>query len=203
MPFIDGKFYMNPALGRAIEQARAAGSGKVWPEIPVGTRESFAGRAYNGEIVPGSPINAEGDDNHWVTIDHQHVLIHESQHGRAQQQPKAPQLLDRDRSYLDKYYDAVSRDAKKYKVDPALVLGLGIESGFASKGTYRQTGDAFGMTGGSTKHMTRAGSPAQDVQKFFDDWGNQVRGTGSNVGAFIDGLQGRDPRGDPVHGWKV
>jgi hypothetical protein len=69
-------------------------------------------------------------------------------------------LSARDKSYLDKYYDPVRVMAKRYAVDPALVLGVGIESGFASKGTYLRTGDAFGMTGGSGEHMTAANSPA-------------------------------------------
>jgi hypothetical protein len=46
----------------------------------------------------------------------------------------------RDKAYLDKYYDAVAAFAKRYNVDPALVLGVGIESGFASEGTYLRTG---------------------------------------------------------------
>ncbi len=114
-----------------------------------------------------------------------------------------PQLSARDKAYLDEYYDAVNAQAKHYKVEPALVLGVGIESGFASEGTYHRTGDAFGMTGGTTKHMTTAGSPAENVKQFFDNYGNQIRGTGSNAGAFLNGLQGRDPSGAPVKGWKV
>ena len=45
------------------------------------------------------------------------------------------QLSSRDKAYLDAYYDAVSAWAKHYNVDPTLVLGVGIESGFASAGT--------------------------------------------------------------------
>lgn len=37
MPFINGKFYMNPAYGRAIEHARKAGG--IWSE----ERPEFAG----------------------------------------------------------------------------------------------------------------------------------------------------------------
>jgi len=76
--------------------------------------------------------------------------------------------------------------AKDYKVDAALVLGVGIESSFASEGTYLQTGDAFGMTGGSTKSMTTASSPTENVKEFFDNWGGQIRGSGSNVKVFLN-----------------
>lgn len=47
MPFVNGKFYMNPAYGRAIENARAS------------------------ESTDGD------QGGHWVTIDGHHVLIQE------------------------------------------------------------------------------------------------------------------------------
>ncbi len=55
MPFINGKFYSNPAYGRALEEARQADA----------SAES-----------QGQHHQTAGE--HWVTIDHQHVLIHES-----------------------------------------------------------------------------------------------------------------------------
>jgi hypothetical protein len=114
-----------------------------------------------------------------------------------------PQLSARDKSYLDRYYKPVCDQAKIFGVDPAFVLGLAFESGFASEGTYLVTGDAFGMTGGSTKHMTRASSPADNVRQFFDNWGSQVRGSGINVQEFVNALQGQDLAGLRVKGWKV
>jgi|SRR5690348_4418680 len=54
MPFVNGKFYMNPAHGRALERARSD----------------------------------QDPDAHWVTIDGQHVLIHEAQPGQAQNNPR-------------------------------------------------------------------------------------------------------------------
>jgi hypothetical protein len=170
MPFINGRFYMNPTYGRVIENARDSDA------VP---RQSAANQKQAGA-------------SRWVTINGRHVLIQETQAGHA-----------RDKAYLDRYYNAVSSLAKKYNVDPALVLGLGIESGFASQGTYARTGDAFGMTGGSTTNMTTAASPAENVQKFFDNYGNQIRGTGSDIPAFINGLEGREFFGQPVKGWKV
>ena len=137
------------------------------------------------------------EDGRWVTIDGHHVLLNDSQAKRQ------PQLSVRDKAYLDKYYDAVAAFAKRYNVDPALVLGVGIESGFASEGTYLRTGDAFGMTGGNTKHMTKSESPEQNVKQFFDNYGNQIRGTGNDASAFVNGLQGCDPSGKRVNGWKV
>ena len=59
------------------------------------------------------------------------------------------------------------------------------------------------MTGGSTKNMTKASSPTENVKQFFDRYGNQIRGTGSNVSAFINGLEGRNASGTRVKGWNV
>jgi len=57
MPFIDGRFYMNPAYGRAVERVRAASD--------------------------QHELDHQHADAHWVTIDHRHVLIHETQSGRT------------------------------------------------------------------------------------------------------------------------
>lgn len=59
MPFIGGRFYINPAHGRALERARAA----------------------EGASEHGGQHDQEPGD-HWVTIDGHHVLIRESQ-GRS------------------------------------------------------------------------------------------------------------------------
>ena len=118
--------------------------------------------------------------------------------------PSTPCTLNaRDRNYLNLYYKPVSQAAPNYKVSPALVLGIGAESSFASAGTYLRTGDAFGMTGGSTANMTTAASPTQNVNQFFTNYGSQVQGAGSNVKVFLNGLQGRNPLGQSVKGWKV
>ena len=174
MPFINGRFYMNPAYGQAVENARAA-------------------EAASNQSGP----QQQDPNAHWVTMDGRHVLIRQTQARRPRQ------LSPRDKAYLDKYYDAVAALAKEYNVDPALVLGVGVESGFASQGTYLRTGDAFGMTGGSTRNMTTAASPTENVQQFFDNYGNQIHGTGSDASAFINALQGRNPSGERVKGWKV
>jgi rare lipoprotein A len=58
MPFINGKFYMNPAYGRAVESARRSGA------IP------------NQNTARQSQTHDDADeDGHWVTINGQHVLI--------------------------------------------------------------------------------------------------------------------------------
>ncbi len=66
MPFINGKFYMNPAYGRAIEYARRGGA------------------------VPSSQPAQQGQDHgrddqvgRWVTIDGKHVLIKDTPAERA------------------------------------------------------------------------------------------------------------------------
>lgn len=58
MPFINGKFYVNPSYGRALEAARLAG------------------------LTPPQNDSTERDQQdqggHWVTIDHRHVFIRET-----------------------------------------------------------------------------------------------------------------------------
>lgn len=174
MPFINEKFYMNPAYGRAVEAARL--------------------RDQSSQI---GATDHEDDSAHWVTINGQHVLIQKSKAKQSQN------ISLRDKTFLGKYYDSVAALAKVYNVDPALVLGVAAESGFATMRTYLETGDAFGMTGGSTKHMTRAASPSENAKQFFDNYGDQVRGTGTDASAFVNALQGRDTSGKVVKGWKV
>jgi hypothetical protein len=192
MPFIGGRYYMNPAYARGVERARAAEAERK----ASGLSENAADPAVPDDGSQGS---------HWVTMDGRHALIQEGRDGQPSQhgKPTSPRPSSRDKAYLDKYYDAVKALAARYNVDPILVLGLGAESGFATKGTNLRTGDAFGMTGGSTKHMTTATSPAQNVSQFFQSWGNQIRGTGSDTEAFLNGLQGLDASGQRVPGWKV
>jgi hypothetical protein len=179
MPFINEKFYMNPAYGRAVEFARLR------------------------EQAPQKGATDHQDvSDHWVTINGQHVLIEKTQAKQPQAQ-RAQKVSLRDKAFLDKYYDAVAALAKKYNVDPALVLGVGKESSFAFEGTYLDTKDAFGMTGGNTKNMTTSASPAENAKQFFANYGNQIRGSGGDTSAFLNALQGRDATGTRVKGWKV
>jgi hypothetical protein len=208
MPWINGRFYANPLFGRALERAREAESGRIWseqyPELgfePMAEQTSSdaePSQTAPSQLPAKTQPNQPGGSDHWVTIDGKHVLVHEPQ-GKSVQ----GHLSWRDKAYLDKYYDAVNKLAKKYNVDPTLVLGLGIESGFASQGTYLTTGDAFGMTGGNTNHMTTAASPDENVKQFFDRYGDQIRGSGSDTSAFINGLEGRDAAGKLVRGRRV
>ena len=121
---------------------------------------------------------------------------------RSERAQAARALRKVDQDYLDRYYAKVSALADQYGVDPALPLGMGGESGFATGGTYNRTHDAFGMTGGSTRHMTYADTPEQNAQQLFDAYGPQFRGSGSDVDQFINGIQGRGSDGAPVKGWK-
>ena len=59
MPFINGRFHINPAQGRALEAARAANAAQTDP---------------NHE-------DTNGDPGHWVTINGRHVFI-EGSHQR-------------------------------------------------------------------------------------------------------------------------
>ena len=51
--------------------------------------------------------------------------------------------------------------------------------------------------------MTTAASPEENARQFFANYGKQIRGTGSDVHKFIDGLQGINREGEPEPRWKV
>ena len=102
MPFIDGRYYMNPAYGRALQRARAAEAARD-AEAKANRQRSRSLQLLpsfedagvpSGQPIPrardadtpgvelldsesGSPQQQEG--GHWVTIDGRHVLIHEPQ----------------------------------------------------------------------------------------------------------------------------
>lgn len=52
MPFINGRFYLNPTYGRALESSR--------------TEQRT------------SDLRSDGAEGNWVTIDHRHVFIREA-----------------------------------------------------------------------------------------------------------------------------
>jgi lysozyme len=106
MPWINGRFYMNPAYGRALERTRAAEAEREAEANHKRQRPRsvqllpFVGDAGipNGEPIPlardsDSPgvelLDSESgppqqqEDAHWVTIDHRHVLIHDTQEQHA------------------------------------------------------------------------------------------------------------------------
>jgi hypothetical protein len=119
-------------------------------------------------------------------------------------QPSKPQAISaRNRAFLDRYYAPVAKLAGADRVNPAFVLALAFESGYGVGGTYLRTGDVFGMTNGGTTNMTTASSPTEDARKFFSLYGKQIRGTGDNVGAFVNALLAKDPAGKPVPEWRI
>lgn len=133
-------------------------------------------------------------------------------HGLAFFAPQAPAqapgrapcpLSARDKNFLDLYYKPVSQNAEKYNVDPALVLGLGAESGFANpkikNSTHNRTGDAFGQTGGSTKNMTTAKNPTENANQWFNSWGSRVKDAGTNGELFIHDLEDEDAAGQRLN----
>jgi hypothetical protein len=113
-----------------------------------------------------------------------------------------PKLSTRDKTYLDKYYDVVNEMAKKYFVDPTLVLGIGAESGFGTSDIFHKYKDAFGMSGGSIGTQPNFPSYAANVRRFFSEYGPQIWGVGSDADAFINALSAKDASGIPVPGWK-
>jgi hypothetical protein len=87
MPFINGRFYMNPAYGRALERARRANG--VWSEQfpdfakPLSQEQSFANDASSHDSKQRS------SDSRWVTIDGHHVLISSTQASQSEmRQPR-------------------------------------------------------------------------------------------------------------------
>jgi hypothetical protein len=106
--------------------------------------------------------------------------------------------------------------ANAYGVDPALPLGLGFESGFATSNRYLTTGDAFGMSGGGTGpgtgHAVHASSPEDDVNQLFSQpqgtckkspsYGERMRGTGSDDVLFLNRLEREDANGNQLTGRK-
>jgi len=53
VPFINGRFYMNPSFGRGVESARSS------------------------EVTPSDHDKEQSVGAHWITIEGRHVLIHE------------------------------------------------------------------------------------------------------------------------------
>jgi hypothetical protein len=116
--------------------------------------------------------------------------------------PSKWKLSDRDKNYLDQYYPEIARLSKEHGVNPGFMAALGAESGYATDGTFKRTHDAFGLTGGSTDHMTYPKSPEDNVRRLFELYGKQIRGVGNDKAAFINAMHGKDRDGKPVPGWK-
>jgi hypothetical protein len=93
MPFINGRFYMNPAYGRALEAARAKDSANHLDPHPFARRSDLID--HHGEWTPAPTLlSSEQDRNlgrqdlaqnsgRWVSIDGHHVLIQENHEGRV------------------------------------------------------------------------------------------------------------------------
>ncbi|MBZ5501039.1 MAG: hypothetical protein LAN59_02210 [Acidobacteriia bacterium] len=78
MPFVNGRFYINPAYGRSVEQARAS--------------ETTSN--------PHSP-QPQDPNAHWVTLDGRHVLIRQTQPGRAPSHEVSPRNRGRRQAIAD------------------------------------------------------------------------------------------------------
>jgi rare lipoprotein A (peptidoglycan hydrolase) len=92
MPFINGRFCMNPAFGRAVESARDNGA---------------ASHQYESQ--------EQDQDSHWVTINGRRVLIHEGQGGREQDANQNKQN-QRQQSPPQRSTKEFSGDATYYKL---------------------------------------------------------------------------------------
>jgi len=113
--------------------------------------------------------------------------------------PAEKHISKRDRAYLDKYYKAVVAMAKAFGLDPALLLGLGgHESTYATSPRYKRTGDAFGMSGGQPGDIMHFKSPDKNASKWFGLYGDRIRGVGSNVEQFLNGLELEDANGNQL-----
>jgi RHS repeat-associated protein len=197
-----GARYYNSATGRWLSPDWSTKSDDPVPYANLTNPQSLNLYAYVGN----NPLLRTDPTGHACTVSFMPVNCTAIIADAIKTEP-TPKLSARDRSYLDKYYKPVHAKTKTYKVDDAQVLGVGIESSFADpnvkNNTYTQTGDAFGMTGGSTKHMTSASSPEANVSQFFEGYGNQIRGTSGNDPSFVNGLEGEDADGKAVKGWKT
>ena len=118
-------------------------------------------------------------------------------------------LSARDNRYLCLYYQPMVTKIREgaYGVDPALPLGLGFESGFATSSRYYRTGDAFGMSGGGVGREVHAFDPEDDVNELFSQpkskgcetspsYGERMRGTGNNIDLFLQHLERQDASGN-------
>jgi len=131
--------------------------------------------------------------------------------------PEKPGIPAYRNSYLCRYYQPMVAKISEgaYGVAPALPLGLGIESHFADpnwpNNLYNKTGDAFGMSNGSTAHPEHANGPVDDINKLFSEpkangcdklpsYGERMRGTGSNIDLFLQRLEMEDAKGNPLTG---
>jgi hypothetical protein len=92
MPFINGRFYMNPAYGRAIERARRAN--QIWSEeIPGLGGSHLQEQVFWSDNSPRDSQQRHSGE-HWITIDGHHVLIEgdgeqHSQRDRGRQRQRA------------------------------------------------------------------------------------------------------------------
>jgi RHS repeat-associated protein len=195
-----GARYYNSATGRFLSPDWTAKSDDPVPYANLTNPQSLNLYAYVG----GNPLLRTDPTGHCALqgVEVNCMALSAVSKDAIKTEPTA-KLSARDRSYLDKYYKPIHAKAGTFKVDDAQVLGVGIESGFGSNGTYLRTGDAFGMTGGSTKHMTSASSPEANVSQFFEGYGNQIRGTSGSDPAFVNGIEGEDANGKAVKGWKT
>ena len=88
MPIINGRFYINPAHGRAIERARHSESVRA----PIFDQLGHSPLAFTKEVA--SRDQSQDSNGHWVTIDGRHVFIDETKSGgRAQPGHRRPRPI--------------------------------------------------------------------------------------------------------------
>jgi len=133
MPFVNGKFYMNPAYGQAAERARAAHAAS-----------------------DHAAANPQDQDAHWVTIGGKHVLIQEMQPGQAQH---GTQKLTKksENAILESsltaeqavaFEDAVADAGKKYGINPNILVGIAVKESSLRPGYETNLGgSAAGLMG--------------------------------------------------------
>ena len=96
MPFIKGRFYMNPAYGRAIERARRANG--VWSEeLPEFAGTPLRKQNFSNDVSP-SDAKEKSSGAYWVTLEGRHVLIEQTPTERAR--TIHPEAKKRDTSRL-------------------------------------------------------------------------------------------------------
>ncbi|MGB8543562.1 MAG: hypothetical protein WCD49_18180 [Candidatus Acidiferrales bacterium] len=119
MPFINGRFYINPAYGRALERARGADG--IWSEqFPELAEPALQEQDFWSGGAP-SKARRESSDSHWVAIGGHHVLIDQTEgnqesHNRRNQQ-KQRAIRDRIAETARKYADSSEWACAKRKGD--------------------------------------------------------------------------------------
>lgn len=78
MPYIDGRYYMNPRYGAAMERGRQSEG-----DAHASAQDSGQGQAHSDS------------GGHWVTINHRHVFIYEGGHANLNRRARIAEVAEK------------------------------------------------------------------------------------------------------------